>query len=118
MCSMRRIGQVASVCAIAATLLSAPVRAQPSAPTAPDLIDGLQAGWVLDRMLVFPHNPTLTNPGGCSLLTNGYIVNETDPGRKTFYALMLGALLNGRQVQFVIQGCFEDRPRIVSVSIH
>jgi hypothetical protein len=115
--SMVRIGQIASVCAIS-LLLSGPVRAQTSAATAPDLIDGLQAGWVLDRMLVFPHSVPLTNPGGCGTLNNGYIINETDPGRKTFYALLLGALLNGRQVQFVIQGCFEDRPRIVSVSIH
>jgi hypothetical protein len=66
MCSIRRIGHIASVCAIA-TLLSGPVRAQPATSTAPDLIDGLQAGWVLDRMLVFPHNPApLTNPGGCA----------------------------------------------------
>lgn len=80
-------------------------------------ITSIQAGWVVDRMLVFHNTPTLTNPGGCSIVTNGYIINETDPGRRTFYAMLLGAVLNGREATFVVSGCFQNRPRIVSVAV-
>ena len=76
----------------------------------------LQAGWTVDRMLVF-HGAEMKNPEGCSIVTNGYIIDESAPGRGSFYTLLLSALLNTRDVNFVIQGCFEDRPRIVSVSI-
>ena len=77
----------------------------------------MQVGWVLDRMLVFPNTPALTNPDGCSLVTNGYIIKETDPVRKTSYAMLLSAVLNQREVTMVIDGCFENRPRIISVAI-
>lgn len=80
-------------------------------------ISHIQAGWVVDRMLVFHNTPAITNPGGCPLVTNGYIINETDPGRRTFYAMLLGALLNGREATFVVSGCFQSRPRIVSVAV-
>jgi hypothetical protein len=77
----------------------------------------MQVGWVVDRMLVFPNTPALTNPDGCAIVTNGYIIKETDPDRKTSYAMLLSALLNQREVSMVIDGCFEGRPRIISVAI-
>ena len=76
----------------------------------------LQAGWTIDRMLVF-HGAPMKNPDNCSLVTNGYIIDESAPGHRTFYAMLLGALLNKREIALVILGCFENRPRIVSVSI-
>lgn len=76
----------------------------------------LQAGWTVDRMLVF-HGAQVKNPEGCPLTTNGYIIDENAPGHATFYTMLLSALLNSRDVSLVIQGCFETRPRIVSVSI-
>lgn len=79
-------------------------------------VEALQAGWVVDRMLVF-HNAPLKNPDNCPITTNGYIINETDPGRQTFYAMLISAVVSKKQVSFVIDGCFEQRPRIVSVSI-
>jgi hypothetical protein len=80
-------------------------------------ITTLQNGWVVDRMLVFQGNGALTNPDGCSLVTNGYIINEADAGRRTQYAMLLSALLNQREVAMVISGCFQNRPRIISVAI-
>jgi len=77
----------------------------------------MQVGWVVDRMLVFHNTPALTNPDGCPVINNGYIINETDAGRKTAYAMLLSALLNQREVAMVIDGCFQGRPRIISVSI-
>jgi hypothetical protein len=113
MCSIGRIRQIAFIVVIA-TMLSGPVQAGPAESTDWGLLVALQAGWNLDRMLVFPKATPLKNPGGCNLTTNGYIIDENTPGRKTFYALLLGALLNGKEVAFVIQDCFEDRPKIVS----
>lgn len=80
-------------------------------------VTALQNGWVVDRMLVFQGNGALTNPDGCTIVNNGYIINETDPGRRTQYAMLLGALLNQREVAMVISGCFQNRPRIISVAI-
>jgi hypothetical protein len=77
----------------------------------------LQDGWVVDRMLVFHNVATLTNPGGCSIVTNGYIISEADPVRKTSYDMLIAAKIYNKQVAFVIDGCFQQRPRIVSVAI-
>jgi hypothetical protein len=77
----------------------------------------LQNGWVVDRMLVFQGAGALTNPDGCPLVTNGYIINETDPDRRASYTMLLAAFLNQREVALVISGCFQQRPRIVSVAI-
>jgi hypothetical protein len=77
----------------------------------------LQNGWVVDRMLVWHGTGALTNPDGCSILNNGYIINENDPGHRTAYAMLLSAFLNQRDVTMVISGCFENRPRIVSVAV-
>jgi hypothetical protein len=77
----------------------------------------LQNGWVVDRMLVFHGTGPLTNPDGCGIVTNGYIINEADPGHRTQYAMLLSAFLNQREVAMVINGCFGGRPRIVSVAV-
>lgn len=79
-------------------------------------VNAMQAGWTIDRMLVF-HSKPMINPGNCSLLTNGYIVDENAPGHNLFNTMILSALLNKREVAFVIDGCKEDRPVIISVSI-
>jgi hypothetical protein len=103
--------------AVALALLGSALTSANAVEVTPWLrIQALQAGWVVDRMLVFTPG-ALVNPDGCSIVTNGYIINERDPGRRTFYAMLLSALLNQRQVAFVVGGCFENRPRIVSVSI-
>jgi hypothetical protein len=96
--------------------LVAPVRAGDAVSTDWAKVVSLQAGWTVDRMLVF-HGAQMKNPEGCSLTTNGYIIDESAPGHNTFYTLLLSAILNTRDVSLVIQGCFENRPRIVSVAI-
>lgn len=80
-------------------------------------VNSMQVGWVVDRMLVFHNTPAMTNPNGCPITTNGYIINENDADRKTSYAILHSAVLNQREVSMVIDGCFEGRPRIVSVAI-
>ena len=97
-------------------MLANPVAAADPVSTDWGNVVSLQAGWTVDRMLVF-HSAPLRNPDSCSVVTNGYIIDENAPGHKTFYALLLGALLNGKETALVISGCFEQRPRIVSVSI-
>ena len=95
--------------------ISAPANAAQGTPWA--TVVAIQDGWVVDRMLVFHNVPNLTNPGGCPLVTNGYIISETDPVRKTSYDMLIAAKIYNRQVAFVIEGCFQQRPRIVSVSL-
>lgn len=101
---------------VANMTLAAPVRAADAVGTDWGKVLTLQSGWTIDRMLVF-HSAPMKNPEGCSLTTNGYIIDENAPGHNTFNTLLLSALLNTREVSLVIQGCFENRPRIVSVSI-
>ena len=85
-------------------------------------VRAIQNGWVVDRMLVFPGDVNgtpiaLTNPDLCPIFTNGYIINEADPVRRTSYDMLIAAKTWGRNVQFVVDGCFQGRPRIVSVSL-
>jgi hypothetical protein len=104
---------------VAVTVLAGTATLATAAPTFTPWgrITTLQNGWVVDRMLVFQGNAPLTNPDGCSLVTNGYIINESDAGHRTQYAMLLGALLNQREVTMVISGCFQNRPRIISVAV-
>lgn len=111
---LKKIGQIASVVVVSA-MLACPIYAADAATNWGQVVS-LQAGWTIDRMLVF-HGAPMKNPDNCSLVTNGYIIDESAPGHRTFYAMLLGALLNKREVALVILGCFENRPRIVSVSI-
>ena len=99
----------------AGSIISTPASAAQVSPWA--TVAAIQVGWVLDRMLVFPNVATLTNPGFCPLVTNGYIINEADPDHKTSYDMLIAAKIYNRQVSFVIDGCFQQRPRIVSVSL-
>lgn len=96
-------------------IISAPANAAEVTPLA--TVVAIQNGWVVDRMLVFHNVSTLTNPNNCPIVTNGYIINETDPVRRTSYDMLIAAKVNGRQVAFVIDGCFQGRPRIVSVTL-
>jgi hypothetical protein len=77
----------------------------------------LQGGWGIDRMLVFHAAPMINSDPPCQILTNGYIVNETHTGHTLFNTMLMTALLNKREVAFVISGCYEQRPQIVSVAI-
>jgi hypothetical protein len=101
---------------LANVVLVVPAHAASEAYTDWGKVLALQVGWMVDRVLVF-HGAEMKNPEGCTLTTNGYIIDESTPGRGTFYTFLLSGLLNTRDVQLVIQGCFENRPRIVSVSI-
>lgn len=109
---LRRLVIAAALAGPAATLADAAPQFTPWGR-----VVSLQAGWVVDRMLVFHGTGALTNPDGCTIVTNGYIIRESDPGHRTFYAMLLSAMLNQRDVAMVISGCFEQRPRIVSVAI-
>jgi len=111
--------------AVAQNVLTEPKNVRPPlfSPTAAPVftpfgsVVALQAGWVDDQVLVFHSVNPMTNPDGCTVVTNGYITNPADPGHNLFHSMLLSALLNRREVAMVISGCFLDRPRIVSVSI-
>ncbi len=104
--------------AVAAVLFGAAVVTAQAAQVTPVFrVGALQAGWVVDRMLVFPASGPLFNPDGCAIVNNGYIINENDPGHRTFYAMLLTAFVNQRNVQVIVHQCFEGRPRIISVTI-
>jgi hypothetical protein len=109
------VGRIVSIVLVTAVLTSS-VYAADAVFSAWATIDTIQAGWVVDRMLVF-HNAPMKNPDNCPIVTNGYIINEADPGRQTFYAMLISAVVSKKQVTFVVSGCFEQRPRIVSVAI-
>ena len=80
-------------------------------------ITALQAGWFVDQVLVFPNAP-LVNPGGeCTIVNNGYTTDRNDSGHTLFHTMLLGALVNTREVNLVLYGCFEGRPKIISVSV-
>lgn len=99
----------------AGSIISTPASAAEFTPWA--TVATIQDGWVVDRMLVFHNVATLTNPGFCTLVTNGYIINETDPVRKTSYDMLIAAKIYNKQVAFVIEGCYQQRPRIVSIML-
>lgn len=80
------------------------------------LVTALQAGWTIDRTLVF-HDKPMLNPGNCGIVTNGYIIDENAPGHNLFNTMILSALMNQREVAFVVFGCYEDRPQIISVTV-
>ena len=112
---LKMIGLITSL-VVANAMFVVPVYAADPVLTDWGTVGSLQAGWTIDRMLVW-HSAPMKNPDGCSLTTNGYIIDENASGRKTFYAMLLGAFLNGKETALVISGCFENRPRIVSVAI-
>lgn len=111
----RKMFQIASMIVACATFTTSVSAADPVFTDWGNVIT-LQAGFTVDRMLVF-HSAPMRNPDSCTLITNGYIIDERAPGHNTFNTLLLSALLNRREVALVISGCFETRPQIVSVSI-
>jgi hypothetical protein len=111
---MNRIAQIASAIVVNA-MLAGSVNAADALVTDWGTLVALQAGWTIDRMLVF-HSAPMKDPG-CPITTNGYIVAESGTGHTLFNTLLLSALLARREVQFVILDCLEKRPQIVSVSI-
>ena len=75
---------------IATASLVTPTQAADAVSTDWGKVVILQAGYVVDRMLVF-HGAAMQNPEGCPLTTNGYIIDENAPGHATFYTLLLSA---------------------------
>jgi hypothetical protein len=104
-----------AVAVVLNAMVSGPSRAAPEA-TEWGTLAAVQAGWVVDQMLVF-HNAPLKNPDNCKVTTNGYITSVDHPGHTLFHTMLLSAVLTRREVQFVVAGCREDRPLIVSVGI-
>ena len=104
-----------------AELQSVPTQSPLAAPqfTPWARVVSLQAGWVVDQMLVFLDTPSgaVTNPDGCPLKTNGYTTNPAHAGHDMFHTMLVSAFISGRQVAMVISGCWSDRPQIVSVAI-
>src|SRR5262245_17785139 len=76
----------------------------------------IRTGWVVDAMAVFTRAP-LANPGGCQTRDAGYSTNPADSGHQLFHSVLLAALINGRDVRILAEGCAFEQPRIIGVDI-
>lgn len=78
-------------------------------------ITRIEAGWAADSMAVVHSAPYVNQP--CSVVTDVYVTDTTDPGRSLYHSVALAAFLNSKQVRFLISGCAFGKPRIISVVI-
>jgi len=58
---------------------------------------------------------SLVNPANCTDVTDGYLTSTIDASM--LQSALLGALLGGKKVQLVIEGCTLNRPQIIAVNI-
>ena len=100
---------LAAMLLLAATAGAAPVVSPPGRVTL------LSGGWV-NANLRAQTDFAWTNPAGCAY-TDGYMVDVADQGHELFSSMLLTAFSTGKRVQFVLDGCAHDRPRIVSVEM-
>ena len=105
-----RIGITLAITAMtAATAQAAPVVSPPGHVTF------LSGGWV-NANLRAQTDFAWTNPAACTY-TDGYMVDVADQGHELFSSMLLTAFSTGKRVQFVLDGCAHDRPRIVAVEM-
>jgi hypothetical protein len=78
--------------------------------------------WANDAMAIY-HQP-LGAPGEvvsavtlCHITTDGYATDPGEAGHQLQHAAVLAAYLHHKQVQFLVQGCAYDKPRIISVGV-
>jgi hypothetical protein len=77
-----------------------------------------------DEMVVY-HQPlgvageivVASGLAGCPQMKDGYGTKAADPGHKLLHAELIGAYLHRKQVQVRVDGCWHDRPHIISVSV-
>ena len=120
MASIALIGRVkcrtwsVAALAIGGFLIAAPASAAPTTvPAAP--ITGLGGGWS-ENVLRARLDAPFVNPQGCSA-TDGYITDPTMSGSNLFHSMLMSAYMANKPVSLIVDGCYLDRPRIISVLI-
>ncbi|CCV09885.1 hypothetical protein [Mesorhizobium sp. STM 4661] len=80
-------------------------------------ITSIEAGWVADAASLRHSSTTMVNPSACPTIDYGYMTNPDDAGHSWFHTIALSAFLNRKQVAFLVDGCYADKPRIISIKI-
>jgi hypothetical protein len=115
MTKLRYSTSFAAACGILATTLSASAIGA-EAWTEWGVISWIDAGWKEDTMAVHLAAPTV-NPDSCPFPDGGYATNPNDAGHSLFHTIALSALMNKRQVHFLISECAYGKPRIIGVGV-
>lgn len=80
-------------------------------------ITQIEAGWVDDAASIRLSAAGMVNPSGCPTTDYGYMTSSADAGHSWFHTVALSALISGKPVALLIEGCFADKPRIISIKI-
>ncbi|MGZ4019586.1 MAG: hypothetical protein ACXVJ5_11110 [Flavisolibacter sp.] len=94
-------------------------------------ITGFSTGWVEDSMAVYHTKPIVStlqvtpttikdaplHAAPCDILTAGYITEPADSGHKLHHAAIIAAYLHHKQVRFTVLGCYNGKPKIISVEL-
>ena len=92
--------------------VAAPAVAAPTTvPSAP--ITGIAGGWNDNVMRARLDGP-FVNPQGCPI-ADGYITDPTVSGANLFNSMLMSAYMANKPVTLIVDGCYLDRPRIISV---
>ncbi|MDV6331324.1 hypothetical protein [Asticcacaulis sp. 201] len=75
----------------------------------------LAGGWTTPDLRIALDIP-FQNPAGCSL-TDGYIVPSTLAGNQLLSSLAITAYSMHKQVKLTIDGCYLNRPQVISVIV-
>jgi hypothetical protein len=114
---MRGKVSAVTVCLVA-TVLALRDNAFAATASADFVINHIYNQWSSDIIHIVPVGPhTIVNPSGCA--QNGqYAFDSASPGHKERISLALGAMLNSRTVQVIVEGCSSDqRPKVVSITV-
>jgi hypothetical protein len=107
------------VSALAAAFVAAGVVTAMAAPewTGWGQIIEIEAGWVADSAALRLSSTGVVNPSGCPVTDYGYVTNPADPGHSWFHTIALSALVSGKPVALLIDGCYADKPRVISIKV-
>ena len=73
-------------------------------------------GWASNVLIVQTTAPYVDN--GCNgTATAQYATLDGAPGNPTIHAVLLGAMLSGKPVELVVQGCAYGHPQIIGVAV-
>ncbi len=61
-------------------------------------------------------NIPIENPDGCAD-PDGYIVDFAQANSDKFLAMALSAQATGFQVQLVVDGCYQNRPKVIGINV-
>lgn len=98
---------------LAALIFPAPALATPT-ETPWFRITQLSGGWH-DAWLMVEHQGSPINPENCTW--GWYILNPTTGGAQLFSSMLVSALMSGKEVQLVIDGCTANRGNIIAVRV-